>query len=93
MKEKLAKALTSWPGLQRFIQIPHGTVRTVTVGMRGKDDGSLSYVPRPLQELKLGVQRIAVIFPVEEQQEDEQTNASDSDSVAWGQGPTESDRQ
>ena len=67
----------------------HGPVRTVTVGIRGKDDGSLPYVPRPLQILKLGVQRMAVILPVEEQEEDEQINASES--AALGQSQAESD--
>ena len=60
--------------LGRVIQVhpdSHGVVRTVTVGMRGKESGlSLPYVPRKLQEHKLGVQRIAVICPIEEQQEE-----------------------
>ena len=45
-------------------------VRTVTVGMRQRDkrEPALPYVYKPLQELTLGVQRIAVIFPIEEQQ-------------------------
>ena len=46
----------------------HGIVRTVTVGMRGKDKGkTLTYIPKPLDEYTLGVQRIAVILPAEEQ--------------------------
>ena len=48
----------------------HGIVRTVTVGLRlrGKDkENSLTYVPKALDELRLGVQRVAVICPVEEQ--------------------------
>ena len=48
----------------------HGVVRTVTVGLRlrGKDkDTSLTYVPKALDELRLGVQRVAVICPAEEQ--------------------------
>ena len=44
----------------------HGTVRTVTVEMRGKDPAG-PYVPKALTELKLGVQRVAVICPIEEQ--------------------------
>ena len=44
----------------------HGTVRTVTAGMQGKDPAG-PYVPKALTELKLGVQRVAVICPVEEQ--------------------------
>ena len=48
----------------------HGIVRTVTVGLKGKDrDKPLTYVPRPLDELTIGIQRIAVICPVEEQNE------------------------
>ena len=44
-------------------------VRTVTVGMRQRDrrETSLPYIPRPLQELTIGVQRLAVICPIEEQ--------------------------
>ena len=48
----------------------HGVVRTVTVGLRlrGKDkENPLTYVPKALDELRLGVQRVAVICPVEEQ--------------------------
>ena len=47
----------------------HGRVRTVTVGFRGKDKSSttLPYIPKPLNELTLGVQRLAVICPIEEQ--------------------------
>ena len=47
----------------------HGRVRTVTVGMRRKDvrEAALPYVPKQLDEITLGVQRIAVICPVEEQ--------------------------
>ena len=44
-------------------------VRTVTVGMRGKDKGvgALPYIPKALDEHRLGVQRIAVICPAEDQ--------------------------
>ena len=47
----------------------HGVVRTVTVGMRKQDkrEKLIPYVPKPLAEIKLGVQRVAVIWPVEEQ--------------------------
>ena len=47
----------------------HGVTRTVTVGMRKTDkrEKLLPYVPKPLVEVKLGVQRVAVICPVEEQ--------------------------
>ena len=46
-----------------------GVVRTLTVGMQGKDKGvgALTYVPKALDEHRLGVQRVAVICPVEEQ--------------------------
>ena len=56
-------------------------MRTVTIGMRGKESGPvLPYVPKQLQEQKLGIQRIAVICPVEDQQE-ENTVDSDSESA------------
>ena len=47
----------------------HGRVRSVTVGFRGKDKSSttLPYIPKPLNDLTLGVQRLAVICPIEEQ--------------------------
>ena len=46
----------------------HGRVRTVTVGMGRKDrDKTAVYVSKPLDELRIGVQRIAVIYPIEEQ--------------------------
>ena len=47
----------------------HNVVRTVTVGLRGKDrtDSVPTYIPKPLEEHRLGVQRLAVICPVEEQ--------------------------
>ena len=49
----------------------HGVVRTVTVGMRRMDkrEPSLPYKSVPLTEIKLGVQRVAVICPVDEQGE------------------------
>ena len=51
----------------------HHVIRTVTVGMRHRDkrEPGLPYVSRPLQELKIGVQRIAVICPYEDQQREE----------------------
>ena len=47
----------------------HGIVRTVTVGIRRSDarEPSLPYKSRPLEEIVLGIQRLAVISPVEEQ--------------------------
>ena len=45
----------------------HGVVRTVVVGMRSRRDKSATYTPQVLDEYRLGVQRIAVICPVEEQ--------------------------
>ena len=48
----------------------HGGVRTVVVvGMRVMDraDRLLTYVPKPLQEHRIGVQRLSVICPAEEQ--------------------------
>ena len=64
----------------------HGIVRTVTVSMRGKDkDKPLPYISRPLDTLDVGVQRIAVICPVEDQdlvaedQDSEQTQDLDAE--------------
>ena len=47
----------------------HNVVRTVTVGMRRVDrrELALPYVPKELEERRLGVQRICVICPVEDQ--------------------------
>ena len=47
----------------------HGVVRTVTVGMRRTDsrEPALPYRPKQLEEFRLGIQRLAVICPVEEQ--------------------------
>ena len=56
---KLGRALRVHPD-------SHSTVRTATVGMGGKDPAE-PYVPKALMELKLGVKRVAVICPVEEQ--------------------------
>ena len=43
--------------------------------MRGKDRAErlLPYVPKPLQELRIGVQRLAVICSAEEQDLPEET--------------------
>ena len=51
----------------------HNRVRTVTVGMPRKDKnaGILPYVPKPLEEYTLGIQRIVVLCPVEEQNLDD----------------------
>ena len=47
----------------------HGVVRTVTVGLRRQDrrETALPYAPKALEEVTLGVQRVCVILPVEEQ--------------------------
>ena len=51
-----------------------GTVRTVTVSMRPRDSREKvrpeppHLANKPLVELKLGVQRVVVVLPVEEQQ-------------------------
>ena len=55
--------------LGRVLQVhpdSHNVVRTVTVGMRGKDRAR-PYIPKALDEHTLGVQRVAVICPIEEQ--------------------------
>ena len=64
----------------------HGTVRTVKVGMRKRDqrESALPYVPKPLQEIEVGVQRIAVICPVEEQ-------VDQGDGIRCGQGNVENE--
>ena len=48
----------------------NNVVRTVTVGMRRRNtrEPALPYIPGPLVEMELGVQRLAVISPVEEQE-------------------------
>ena len=68
-------------GLQDSSSTEHHVIRTVTVGMRHRDkrEPGLPYEPRPLQELKIGVQRIAVICPYEEQQRVE--NVSEGQDV------------
>ena len=61
----------------------HGRVRTITVGIRGKDKANaLTYIPKPLEQHRLGVQRVAVILPVEDQDldaEDCHKNIEDQD--------------
>ena len=78
----------------------HGIVRTVTVGLRGKDrsSGTLPYVPKPLDEISVGVQRVAVICPAEEQLESVEPASSEieedsgvSDGVACDGEATEPD--
>ena len=64
--KKIGKAEFKLGRVLRVHPDSHGTTRTVTVGMRGKDLAG-PYVPKALTELKLGVQRVAVICPVEEQ--------------------------
>ena len=46
-----------------------GVVRTVTVGMRPRHVGDkvLPYKPKPLYEFEVAVQRLVVILPKEEQ--------------------------
>ena len=60
---RLARILEVYPDA-------HGVVRTVKVGMRMREqrEAALPYVAKPLVELELGVQRLAVIYPIEEQQ-------------------------
>ena len=47
----------------------HGIVRTVTVELRGKhkDSGDPVYQNRRVKAIEVGVQRLAVILPIEEQ--------------------------
>ena len=47
----------------------HNVVRTVTIGFRKKDarEPLLPYVSKALEEVELGVQRVCVICPIEEQ--------------------------
>ena len=85
-EKKVGKGIYKLGRITKVHPDSHGIVRTVSVGMRGKDsDKPLPYVPRPLREIKLGVQRVAVICPIEEQitdsdsdkTEEEVTNASE----------------
>ena len=47
----------------------HGVVRTVKVGLRrrNQNEDARSYVAKPLDEIEIGVQRLVVIYPAEEQ--------------------------
>ena len=61
--------------LGRIIQVHpdgHGVVRTVTVAIRRttRREPAATYVTRPLDEIQLGVQRMAVIYPIEDQNSD-----------------------
>ena len=60
---RLARVLRTHPDV-------HDHIRTVTVGFRKRNvpEPILPYVAKPLEELTLGVQRLAVISPIEEQQ-------------------------
>ena len=58
--------------LARILEVhpdAHGVVRTVTVGVRRSDlrEKSLPYVAKPLEKMKIGIQRLAVLCPVEDQ--------------------------
>ena len=67
----------------------HGLVRTVVVGVRAKErDRTAKYVPKPLEKIQLGIQCIAVIYPVEEQDldaEDEHLDAEEQELDAKNQ--------
>ena len=54
----------------------HGVVRTVTVAMRGqhKREPLLPYKSKPLREMTIGVQRLVVFLPKEEQGEFNETS-------------------
>jgi len=52
----------------RTLPDAHGRVRTVVVGMRSRTkEKPTEYVPKKLEEHTLGIQRVAVICPIEEQ--------------------------
>ena len=67
--KKLGKGDYKLGRILRVLKDVHGVVRTVVVGLRGKDRsaGTMPYVPKPLEEIALGIQRVAVIVPIEEQ--------------------------
>ena len=69
--KKIAKGIYRLGRILTVHPDAHGIVRTVTVGMRHQDrrEAILPYVPRDLDQYRLGVQRVAVILPVEEQTE------------------------
>ena len=60
----------------------HDRVRTVKVGLRKRDsrETSLPYVGKPLEEVILGIQRIAVICPVEEQIDEAEVGGGDENN-------------
>ena len=68
---RLARVLRTHPDV-------HDRVRTVTVGFRKRNvrEPILPYVAKPLEELTLGVQRLAVISPIEEQQTEDMESES-----------------
>ena len=66
----------------------HGVVRTVEIEIRGKfaSDRSTEYNGRKVKRMVVGVQRLAVILPVEEQgrsvtQEEDEVAAVDNEIV------------
>ena len=60
---RLARVLEVYPDV-------HNVVRTVKVGMRKRNQREpvMPYVAGQLDELRLGVQRLAVIYPIEDQE-------------------------
>ena len=72
---RLARVLSVYPDV-------HDVVRTVKVGFRRRSvrEATLPYVPKPLDEMELGVQRLVVVSPVEEQklEKSEEHTAGDS---------------
>ena len=73
-EKKIGKGIYRLGRVLRTYPDAHDIVRTVTVGVRKRDsrEAILPYVAKALEEIDLGVQRIAVICPVEEQQSDEE---------------------
>ena len=75
---RLARVLRVYPDV-------HDVVRTVKVGFRRRSvrEATLPYVPKPLDEMELGVQRLVVVSPVEEQklEKSEEHTAGDSSEV------------
>ena len=69
----------------------HGVVRTIIVGMERTDkrEPSLPYKSVPLSEVKLGVQRVAVICPVEEQAALDNPASSEKQEVQGARGDNE----
>ena len=84
-EKKIGKGVYKLARVTKVHPDVHGRVRTVTVGFRGKDSGkTLPYISKPLQEMKIGVQRVAVICPIEEQvsDSDKQEESRDSETTA-----------